>query len=256
MNRGFVQTRTKAQALIMSGSVLVADEVVDKAGTAVSTDASIEIRGKGDGWVSRGAHKLLRGLDAFAVDPQGAVCLDVGASTGGFTHVLLSRDASLVYAVDVGYGQLHWTLRQDPRVVVMERTNARSLLPSSFDPLPTLAVMDASFISIRLILPVLEAVLPSDATVVTLVKPQFEAGRNRIGKGGVVRSAEVHRAVLGELHSFLSENTSLGLMGCVPSPIRGPKGNVEFLFHLVKGVPSRIVDLDEPVREAHEGLLP
>lgn len=251
---GLAETRSRAQALIMSGDILVNGEMIDKSGTAVDFEDLIELKNKGQvEWASRGALKLLRGLETFPVDPEGRVCVDVGASTGGFTDVLLSKSARLVYAVDVGYGQLHWRLRSDPRVIVMERTNARYLTAENFDSRPDLAVMDASFISIRLLLPVLEKILPNGGEIVTLVKPQFEAGRERIGKGGVVRSPEVHRDILEELKDFVVYDTGLGLRGCVPSPIKGPKGNIEFLSYMVKGIPSLELDLAAVVKEAHEG---
>ncbi|MCF4150507.1 TlyA family RNA methyltransferase [Dethiosulfovibrio sp. F2B] len=253
---GLSETRSRAQAVIMSGEVLLNGEVADKAGTPVDLDDLVELKAKGrTEWASRGAYKLLGGLEAFPVSPEGRVCLDVGASTGGFTDVLLSRGAEKVYAVDVGYGQLHWRLRTDPRVVIMERTNARYIVPEDFSPLPSLAVMDASFISIRLLLPALERILPDGGEILTLVKPQFEAGRDRIGKGGVVKSSKLHLDILRELNDFISSDTNLGLRGCIPSPIKGPKGNVEFLFYLVKGVPSLSVDLAAEVEKAHEGEM-
>lgn len=253
---GLVETRTKAQALIMGGAVYVEGSKVDKAGTSIEINSNIEVRSDGEGWVSRGAYKLIKALDSFPVDVDGKVCIDVGASTGGFTDVLIKRGASLVYSVDVGYGQLHWKLRQNPKVVVMERTNARYIGDISFDPRPEITVMDASFISTKLLLPAVEQVMPEGGTVVSLVKPQFEAGRDRIGKGGVVRAPEIHLDILSEVATFLRENTRLGLIDCTFSPIKGPKGNVEFLFYMVKGQNNRDIDFESIVEAAHRGDIP
>ena len=230
--KGLAETRAKAQAMIMAGRVKVDGNRAEKAGQMVSPEANLEVDGKGTEWVSRGAHKLLRGLEAFGVEPRGLVCLDVGASTGGFTDVLLSRGASKVYAVDVGYGQLAWKLRSDPRVVVMERTNARFLTPDQFSEPLDLVVVDASFISLRLLLPPLEELLAENGQMILLVKPQFEAGRNRVGKGGVVRSPLVHRQVLEEFAIFAGSLRKVTLAGFTWSPIKGPSGNIEFLVHL------------------------
>ena len=230
--KGLAETRAKAQAMIMAGRVKVDGNRAEKAGQMVSPEANLEVDGKGTEWVSRGAHKLLRGLEAFGVEPRGLVCLDVGASTGGFTDVLLSRGASKVYAVDVGYGQLAWKLRSDPRVVVMERTNARFLTPDQFSEPLDLVVVDASFISLRLLLPPLEELLAENGQMILLVKPQFEAGRNRVGKGGVVRSPLVHRQVLEEFAIFAGTLGKVTLAGFTWSPIKGPSGNIEFLVHL------------------------
>ena len=231
--KGLAETRAKAQAMIMAGRVKVDGNRAEKAGQMVSPEANLEVDGKGTEWVSRGAHKLLRGLEAFGVEPRGLVCLDVGASTGGFTDVLLSRGASKVYAVDVGYGQLAWKIRGDPRVVVMERTNARFLTPGQFSEPLDLVVVDASFISLRLLLAPLEELLAADGQMVLLVKPQFEAGKGRVGKGGVVRSPLVHRQVLAEFAIFTGSLRKITLAGLTWSPIKGPSGNTEFLAHLV-----------------------
>ena len=230
--KGLAETRAKAQAMIMAGRVKVDGNRAEKAGQMVSPEANLEVDGKGTEWVSRGAHKLLRGLEAFGVEPRGLVCLDVGASTGGFTDVLLSRGASKVYAVDVGYGQLAWKIRGDPRVVVMERTNARFLTPGQFSEPLDLVVVDASFISLRLLLAPLERLLAENGQMILLVKPQFEAGRNRVGKGGVVRSPLVHRQVLEEFAIFAGSLRKVTLAGFTWSPIKGPSGNIEFLVHL------------------------
>jgi len=186
-------------------------------------------------WVSRGAHKLLRAFEVFPLSVEGRCCLDIGASTGGFTEVLLSRGASRIYAVDVGYGQLSWKLRTCPRVTVMERTNARHLGPGDFEELPFFCCMDASFISFTHILPRIEEILLPSGEAVLLIKPQFEAGRERLGKNGVVGDPQIHRDILTEAGAFVRSSSSFVVCGLDYSPIRGPKGNIEFLFHLRRG---------------------
>jgi 23S rRNA (cytidine1920-2'-O)/16S rRNA (cytidine1409-2'-O)-methyltransferase len=223
-----VENRTKAQALIMAGRVRVNGVVVTKAGTAIPEDADIHVDSPLP-YVSRGGVKLAAALDIFSISPEGVTCADVGASTGGFTDVLLQAGAARVYAIDVGYGQLAWKLRQDQRVTVMERTNARYLerLPEPVG----IVTIDASFISLGLILPVIGAWLTSPGKVIALIKPQFEAGKEQVGKGGVVRDQHVHRQVLRQVFRV---STDLGYMpaGLIPSPITGPAGNHEFLLHL------------------------
>lgn len=253
VNLGLSDTRTKAQALIMSGSVYIEGNKIDKSGTMVDLNSRIEVKSRQKEWVSRGAYKLLGGLKTFPVNPMDKVCIDMGASTGGFTDVLLSRGAKVVYSVDVGYGQLHWKLRNNPGVIVMERTNGRYVEPSDFDFQPELGVMDASFISITLLLPALGKILSENGQMICLVKPQFEAGRGRVGKGGVVKSPEIHLDVLKSLSEFVKDKTPFGLMGCTFSPIKGPKGNIEFLFYLIKGEESIEIDFSEVVRKVHEG---
>lgn len=232
VEKGLAPTRAKAQALIMAGLVRVNGSPADKAGQQVPVDLDLTVIGQEDEWVSRGAKKLIKALDVFEINPAGLVCLDVGASTGGFTEVLLSRDASRVYAVDVGYGQLAWKIRTDPRVVVMERTNARYLSRESFPTPIDLIVVDASFISLRLLLPPLLDILKPDGEMAVLVKPQFEAGKERIGKGGVIRSPEIHREVLEEFIDYVRGLPGISLAGVTWSPIKGPSGNIEFLAHL------------------------
>lgn len=229
--RGLVSSRERGRALIMAGAVLVGDRVVDKAGTLVEIDAPIRIRGEETPYVSRGGIKLSHALDRFGIDPAGAVALDVGASTGGFTDCLLQRGAARVYAVDVGYGQLHWKLRNDPRVVSLERTNVRHLTPGDLGESPTLCVIDASFISLSKVLPATLPLLAPGAVVVALVKPQFEVGKGEVGKGGIVRDERQHRLVLERISS---EVVAMGatLLGVTESPIRGAKGNREFLLAL------------------------
>jgi len=226
--KGLSDSRSKAQALIMAGKVSVDGRVVTKAGMPVSAEANIAIKGELP-YVSRGGLKLAAALDSFNIDPKGAICADVGASTGGFTDVLLQCGAQRVYAVDVGYGQLAWNLRQDKRVTVMERTNARYLeeLPEPVN----LVVIDASFISLKLIFPAAVKWLSSPARVIALVKPQFEAGKEQVGKGGVVRDVNVHRQVLKRVVTY-ANNCDLSFLGLISSPITGPAGNHEFLLYL------------------------
>jgi 23S rRNA (cytidine1920-2'-O)/16S rRNA (cytidine1409-2'-O)-methyltransferase len=226
--RGLADSREKAQALIMAGAVTVNREPAQKAGQLVAPGAEIAVR-QAQPYVSRGGYKLAHALDCFGISVKDRVALDVGASTGGFTDVLLQRGARRVYAVDVGYGQLHSRLRGDPRVVVLERTNARHLevLPEPAQ----LATVDVSFISLRLVLPPVRRLLKPDSSMIVLIKPQFEAGRQEVSRGGVVRSAATHRRVLEDLADWL-RTQQLSLRGLVPSPISGPAGNVEFLAWL------------------------
>ncbi len=241
VERGLAESRQRAQRLIRAGQVLVNDRPVDKPGTQVDDGAAIRLRAKLP-YVSRGGLKLAAALDTFGVDVRGAVCADVGASTGGFTDCLLQRGAARVYAIDVGYGQLAWRLRQDQRVVVMERVNVRYLegLPEMVD----VATVDVSFISLQLVLPAVLRFLKPDGHVIPLIKPQFEAGRQQVGKGGVVKDPAVHRAVLERVLGWAIEH-GLAVQGLIPSPLRGPKGNVEFLADLSRGQGG--ADLDELV---------
>ena len=229
--RGLTESRSRAQRLIRAGEVRVEGQVVDKPGTRVAVDAALTLESKPP-FVSRGGEKLEGALERFGLDVEGAVVADVGASTGGFTDCLLQRGASRVYAIDVGYGQLHWKMRNDPRVVVMERTNARYLesLPEPVD----VITADVSFISLRLILPAALGWLKRDGQVVALIKPQFEAGPEHVEKGGVVRDPGVHRRVLTEVLEAAAD-LGLGLCGLMPSPLRGPAGNVEFLAWWKRG---------------------
>jgi 23S rRNA (cytidine1920-2'-O)/16S rRNA (cytidine1409-2'-O)-methyltransferase len=227
--RGLAPTREKAQAMILSGGVSVDGRRVDKAGQAVEETASVAVAGPPHPYVSRGGLKLAAALDAFRLDPTDLVCLDVGASTGGFTDCLLQRGAARVYAVDVGYGQLDSKLRGDARVILRERVNAR-FLSSEHVPEPVaIAVVDVSFISTRLVLPSVVPLVARGGAIVVLVKPQFEAGRAEVGKGGIVRSGEVRGRVVSEIAEF---GRGLGLepIGSIPSPIRGAHGNEEFLL--------------------------
>lgn len=236
VDRGLVESRERAQRLIMAGLVFVGDRRIDKPGQRVPDDVALEVRGEDHPYVSRGGVKLAAALDASGIDPAGAVAVDVGASTGGFTDCLLQRGASRVYAVDVGYGQLAWKLRGDPRVVNLERTNARLLTPAAFPEPLDLAVIDASFISLRLVLPVVVTWLPPARPIVALVKPQFEVGKGRVGKGGVVRDPALHAEVLADVETFAA---SLGarVVMTLPSPLFGPAGNREFLLVLTTPEP-------------------
>jgi 23S rRNA (cytidine1920-2'-O)/16S rRNA (cytidine1409-2'-O)-methyltransferase len=233
VDRGLVASRERARALVMAGDVLVGGQPETKPGTQIDVGAPITLRAAEHPYVSRGALKLVKGLDAFGIDPAGAIALDIGASTGGFTDVLLRRGALRVYAIDVGYGQLAWELRQDPRVVVIERTNARdmdlALVPEAAD----LAVIDVSFISLTLVLPRVAELLrpPAGKPIVALVKPQFEVGRDRVGKGGVVRDEAVRRSAVDKVRAWASSH-GFAAGDDVESPITGPAGNVEYLLLL------------------------
>lgn len=229
--KNLCESRTKAQAIIMEGLVFVDGQRVDKPGTAVPTEADIEIRGNTCPFVSRGGLKLEKALRFFGVSPEGYVCSDSGASTGGFTDCLLQKGASRVFAIDVGYGQLAWSIRSDPRVVVMERTNIRNVTPEMLGEPLDLSVVDVSFISLKLVLPVIKNLLKPDGQVLCLIKPQFEAGKDKVGKKGVVREIETHIEVLD---AFLETARSLGftVVNLTYSPVKGPEGNIEFLGHL------------------------
>jgi 23S rRNA (cytidine1920-2'-O)/16S rRNA (cytidine1409-2'-O)-methyltransferase len=227
--RGLAPTREKAQAMILAGSVSVEGRRVDKAGAPVEESAEVAVTGPPHPYVSRGGVKLEAALDRFRIDPSGLVCLDVGASTGGFTDCLLQRGAAKVYAVDVGYGQLDAKLRGDPRVILREKVNARSLSRQDVPEPIGLAAIDVSFISTRLVLPAVVPLVVSGGFVVVLVKPQFEAGRAEVGKGGIVRSEEVRRRVVSEIGEF-GRGLCLERIGAIPSPILGAHGNEEFLL--------------------------
>lgn len=232
LERGLAPSRQRARALIMAGKVLVADRVCDKPGTRLRPDAAVHLRGEDIPYVSRGGLKLAAVLDALALDVAGWRCLDVGASTGGFTDCLLQRGARRVYALDVGYGQLAWQLRQDPRVVVMERTNIRHLADDALPETVDLAAIDTSFISLRLVVPATRRFVRPGGWILALIKPQFEVGRGQVGKGGVVRDPEQHRRVIDDLCAFFAARR-LKVHTVLPSPILGPKGNREFLAALV-----------------------
>lgn len=253
-DRKLAPSRTAAQLLIEEGRVKVDGAAAKKPASMVSAAAAIIVDAPEKEWVSRGAYKLLRAFERFLIDARGKRCVDVGASTGGFTDVLLANGAALVYAVDVGYGQLAWKLRSDPRVRVMERTNARNLTLDMIDgEKADVIVSDASFISLTLLFGAMENLLADDGVMAVLVKPQFEAGRERVGKG-VITDPKLHEDILGEVADFIDEHTELALEAADYSPIRGPEGNIEFLFFLRHkaasgGAPRP--DFHKIVEEAH-----
>jgi 23S rRNA (cytidine1920-2'-O)/16S rRNA (cytidine1409-2'-O)-methyltransferase len=234
--RQLAPSRAQAQALILAGKIAVDGQRLTQCGARVAVQADVKLLGDPRLYVSRGGEKLAAALEAFDCRIQDLTALDVGASTGGFTDCLLQAGARRVYAVDVGYGQLHWRLRNDPRVVVRERTHARYLTPQDFPERMNLLTVDASFISLRLLLPALVPLLTPQAEAILLIKPQFEAGRGEVGKGGVVRDARQHRQVLQTVMTA-AQACGLALRAAIPSPLSGPKGNREFLAHLIAGVP-------------------
>ena len=258
VERGLAQSREKAQALVMSGVVYIGENKVDKASTQVTPEDELIVRQTGTGYVSRGALKLEKGLAVFGVEAKGRVAMDLGASTGGFTDVLLQNGAAHVYAIDVGYGQLDWKLRNDPRVTVMERTNARYLTADDLPLRPTLGVMDVSFISITKILPAAAAIMGENGEFISLIKPQFEAGRDRVGKKGVVRDAQVHLDVVKEILHFIDADMGWTAQNLSFSPIKGPEGNIEFLVHILpkERATHSVTEQEaaEVVRQAHESL--
>ena len=251
---GLAESREKARALIMSGEVFVNDQRVDKPGTNISPEAHVEVRGNTCPYVSRGGLKLEKALRWFGVDPTGFVCSDSGAATGGFTDCLLQQGAKKVFAIDVGYGQLAWKIRNDARVVTMERTNIRHVTPEQLGEPLDLSVVDVSFISLKLVLPVIRALLKPTGQVLCLIKPQFEAGREKVGKKGVVREPQTHIEVLEQFLKTAQEN-DFSVCGLTFSPVKGPEGNIEFLGHLRVGAGSSVtVDLPQLVEQAHTTL--
>lgn len=254
VERGLAETRQKAQATIMSGIVYVNGQKVDKAGFAVAPEAQLEVRGNALPYVSRGGLKLEKAMREFGLRLDGCVCADIGASTGGFTDCMLQNGAVKVYAVDVGYGQLDWKLRSDPRVVCMERTNARYLTHEQVPDELDFASIDVSFISLKLILPAVNGLLRDGGHVACLVKPQFEAGREKVGKKGVVRDPAVHLEVLEHFLGHARES-GFGVLALTYSPIRGPEGNIEYLGYLEKGAAAeRSFDLAALVEASHAEL--
>lgn len=231
---GLTESRERAKTTVMSGLVFVDGKRIDKPGTQVSPDSKIEVKGSAIPYVSRGGLKLEKALKVFHIDPAGMHCIDCGASTGGFTDVLLKNGAEKVFAVDVGYGQLAWSLRQDERVVNMERTNIRHISPEQIPEALDLAVADLSFISLKLVLPAISSVLKDKAELVCLIKPQFEAGKDEVGKKGVVRDESVHLAVIESILDFVP-TIGLTVLGLDYSPIKGPEGNIEYLCYMKKG---------------------
>ncbi len=233
VERGLAMSRQQAQALILSGTILVGDRPADKAGTPTPVDAPVRIRGEASPYASRGGLKLRGALDAFGISAAGLTALDIGASTGGFTDCLLQAGAAKVFAVDVGYGQLAWKLREDPRVVSIERTNIRHYDGAGITGEIDLAVIDVSFISLRLVIPPVVKLIREGAIIIALVKPQFEAGRDEVGDHGVVRDPELHRRILAEVERFCRE-IGLVVLGSCESPLTGPAGNKEFFICLRK----------------------
>lgn len=232
IKRGLVAGREVGRRMILAGEVLVNDQLITKAGALVETDAPIKLQGKASPYVSRGGVKLESALDQFNVNVKSRRILDVGASTGGFTDCLLARGARQVYCVDVGYGQLDWGLRKDPRVVVIERKNIRFLQPEELPEPPQLAVIDVSFISLRLVLPQVKKLLAPGGAILALIKPQFEVGKGKVGKGGVVRSTEEHERVIDEIRRA-AQVMGLKTVGVTESPLLGPAGNKEFFIYLI-----------------------
>ena len=253
--QGYADSRSKAQAIIMAGLVYVDGQKADKPGVSYADTVSIEVRGETCPYVSRGGLKLEKALRDFGVKPQGFVCSDSGASTGGFTDCLLQQGASKVFAIDVGYGQLDWKIRSDPRVVVMERTNIRYVTPQDLGEPLDLSVIDVSFIGLEIVLPTIKTLLkPGKGQVLCLIKPQFEAGKENVGKKGVVRDPKIHQMVLDNFVS-LAHNLGFVILGLTFSPVKGPEGNIEFLAHLTLAETDGITpDTAKIVSDAHETL--
>ena len=255
-DQGLSESRERAKAIIMSGVVYVNGQRADKPGAQVAPDVNIEVRGNTLPYVSRGGFKLEKALKVFPVDPTGLTCIDCGASTGGFTDVLLKNGAAKVYAVDVGYGQLAWSLRNDARVISMERTNVRYITAEQIPEPLDLAVMDLSFISVKLILPAVCPLLKDDAEVVCLIKPQFEAGREKVGKNGVVRDPATHREVLHNAMGYAAAN-GFAVRGLDFSPVKGPEGNIEYLMFVQKSEEPCVLDdaaAEQVVAASHSTL--
>ncbi len=257
VRNGFFPSREKAKTTIMAGQVYVNGQKEDKAGMKFDSDAQIEVRGRTLAYVSRGGLKLEKAIQTFSLDLSGKVCMDVGASTGGFTDCMLQNGAVRVYSVDVGHGQLAWKLREDERVICMERFNARTLSPADLPEVIDFSSIDVSFISLKLILGPVRDVLAEDGEIVSLIKPQFEAGREKVGRKGVVRDPGVHEEVIGNVFAYASS------IGLIPSeltwsPITGPEGNIEYLAHFLKKLPDGMelpkIHIPETVKKAHEVL--
>lgn len=252
--QGFAESRAKAQAIIMAGQVYVSGQKADKPGISYEETVAIEVRGVACPYVSRGGLKLEKALRDFGVKPEGFVCSDSGASTGGFTDCLLQQGAKKVFAIDVGYGQLDWKIRSDPRVVVMERTNIRYVTREQLGEPLDLSVVDVSFISLNIVLPAIKALLKEDGQVLCLIKPQFEAGRDKVGKKGVVREPSTHKEVLDGFVS-LADGLGFSILGLTFSPVKGPEGNIEFLGHLTLAEKEGIrPDTAKVVADAHAAL--
>lgn len=255
VERLYAETRSKAQAIIMSGNVYVNGQKADKPGTSFEENVEIEVRGAVCPYVSRGGLKLEKALRDFGVNPEGFVCSDSGASTGGFTDCLLQQGAKKVFAIDVGYGQLDWKIRSDERVVVMERTNIRYVTPEDLGEPLDLSVIDVSFIGLEIVLPTIKNLLKQDSgQVLCLIKPQFEAGKENVGKKGVVRDPKIHQMVLDNFVSLV-KFLGFAILGLTFSPVKGPEGNIEFLGHLtLANVPGIEPDTADVVTQAHKSL--
>lgn len=255
VQRGLVPSREKAKALIMEGNVFVDGQREDKAGTAFDQAVEIEVRGNTLKYVSRGGLKLEKAMQNFAISLEDKICMDIGASTGGFTDCMLQNGAQKVYAVDVGYGQFAWKLRQDERVICMEKTNIRYVTPEDIADVLDFASVDVSFISLTKVLPAARELLSEQGEMVCLIKPQFEAGREKVGKKGVVREAKVHHEVVAKIFAFAQE-IGFGVMAIDFSPIKGPEGNIEYLVYIKKGAESLIelTEVQSLVDKAHETL--
>ena len=252
--QGYADSRAKAQAIIMAGQVYVDGQKADKPGISYEETVQIEVRGETCPYVSRGGLKLEKALRDFGVKPEGYVCSDSGASTGGFTDCLLQQGAKKVFAIDVGYGQLDWKIRSDERVVVMERTNIRYVTPDQLGEPLDLSVIDVSFISLKIVLPAIKALLKADGQVLCLIKPQFEAGREKVGKKGVVREPETHKEVLDNFVT-LAKELGFTILGLTFSPVKGPEGNIEFLGHLTLADKEGLEpDTAKVVADAHSAL--
>lgn len=258
VQHGLIQSRERAKAMIMSGVVFVNEQKVDKAGEMIKEDAKVEVRGHDIGYVSRGGLKLEKAMQCFPLTPKGKVCMDIGASTGGFTDCMLQNGAVKVYSVDVGHGQLDWKLRNDPRVVCMERTNIRYVVPEDIEERPSFVSIDVSFISLTKVLLPVRNLMEENGEIAALIKPQFEAGREKVGKKGVVRDPAVHKEVIEMVISY-AKSISFGVRHLEFSPIKGPEGNIEYLVHLVR-LPDGVteeetnVDVDAVVKSAHDTL--
>ncbi len=261
-DRGLTESRERAKTSVMSGIVFVNGQRADKPGMSVALDCNVEVRGETLKYVSRGGLKIEKALSVFEYDPKDLVCIDCGASTGGFTDCLLQNGAKKVYAVDVGYGQLAWSLRTDDRVVSMERTNIRNVTPEDINERFDLAVMDLSFISLKLVIPAVSALLKENGDILCLIKPQFEAGKNKVGKKGVVREPEIHEEVLFQFLDY-TKDAGFSVIGMNFSPVKGPEGNIEYLAWLKKGdfesrfcvEPTEIVKLSHSsLKQTSEGL--
>jgi len=257
VEKGFFDTMEKAKRNIMAGLVFVDNERIDKCGQKIKTTSSIEVKGNTIPYVSRGGLKLERAVNEFKLDLNGKVCMDVGASTGGFTDCMLQNGAAKVYAVDVGYGQFDWKLRNDPRVICMERTNIRYVKPEDIGELIDFASIDVSFISLRLVLPKVKSLLKQDGEITALIKPQFEASRDKVGKKGVVHDRETHFEVIKNV-AYYAESIGLSPYKLTYSPIKGPEGNIEYLLYMINNMNLSELNIEniikKVVEESHKSL--